>query len=85
MTMTFPIIYFLYAYYAFLVIWVFFCLVVVFHILKYGFKNFTNFLITLFFIIISILLVMTSFYFINKINWETNVSIFKDVSNTLEY
>lgn len=85
MNMTFPLIYFLYIYYAFLAIWSLFCFVVVFHMLKYGFKNLTNFIVTLIFIVVSIILVIISFYFINQIDWGTNISIFSGFSNTLEY
>lgn len=83
--MTFPLIYFLYIYYAFLVLWAFFGFVVVFHMVKYGFKNLNNFFITLIFIVVGAALVLVSFYFIDQIDWETRVSIFKNFSNSLEY
>lgn len=79
MSMTFPLIYFLYAFYAFLAVWAVFCCVVVFHLATYGFKNFTTFLSIFIFIAFSVLLLLACFDFIDKIQWQTSITLFEGI------
>ncbi|MCK5416083.1 hypothetical protein KAI92_01495 [Candidatus Parcubacteria bacterium] len=72
---------FLYIYYGFLIIWFSFFLTSVFHMLKFGFKNVTTILTTVIFILISILILSTSFYYINEVDWNQEVEILKGVFN----
>lgn len=80
--MTLPLIYFLYAFYAFLAVWFVLCLVVVYHLATYGFKNNTTFFATFIFIAFSIILVLAVFGFIGKINWQTSITLFEGIKLT---
>lgn len=80
--MTFELKIFLYIYYAFLCVWGLFSLAAIYHMLKFGFKNFTTFITTFLFIAVSVLMLYTSFNNINKINWAEEISIFEMFSNT---
>ncbi|MCD4761376.1 hypothetical protein K8R32_00260 [bacterium] len=73
---------FLFIYYAFLVFWLVFCLVAVYHMLKFGFKNSITVATTFIFLIIASLLVLTSFNFIWEIDWNTQVEIFRIFQST---
>lgn len=79
--MTFSLIIFLYVYYAFLVAWSLVCLVALYHMLKFGMRNFTTFFVTFIFIGIAVLMLYSSFYFINQIDWSLRVSVFEGVFN----
>jgi len=82
--MSFPLIYFLYIFYGFLVLWFLLCLVVVYHLVTFGFKNSTTFFMTFIFIVISALLILTVFNFINEVNWQTTITIFEGINfNTM--
>ncbi|RLC37042.1 hypothetical protein DRH27_04305 [Candidatus Falkowbacteria bacterium] len=71
--------YFLYVYYAFLVVWFLFFLISIYHILKFGFKNFTTFFMTFIFIGFALILLFISFNFIIPIDWKVGISIFSDI------
>jgi len=73
--------YFLYVYYAFLAVWFLFFLVSVYHIFKFGFKNFTTFFTTLIFIGFALILLSISFSFILAIDWNTEITIFTGLLN----
>jgi len=71
--------YFLYVYYAFLFVWFLFFLVSVYHMLKFGFKNFITPLTTFVFIGFALILLFVSFSFIASIDWSAEISIFLDI------
>lgn len=73
--MSFTLILLLNIYYAFLVVWLIFCLVALYHLLKYGFKNLVTLGVIIIFITISALLLLTSFFYINQIDWSTEINI----------
>lgn len=73
--MTFSISVFLYIYIAFLIVWFILCLTAIYHMFKFGFKNFATFLSTFIFIFIAILMLSSSFYYISGIDWTVNISI----------
>jgi hypothetical protein len=79
--MSISLIIFLYIYYGFLVIWGFLFLALVYHMFKFGFKNFPTFLYTFIFIIVAILMLNASFFFISKIDWTKTVNLWGDNSN----
>lgn len=75
---------FLYIFYAFLVLWGILSLSGIFHMLKYGFKNFTTFFVTTTFIVVSFLMLSISFTNIRKINWNEEVSLFAGFKQSQE-
>jgi len=80
--MTFPLYIFLIIYLVFLLGWVIFSLVAIYHMLKFGFLNFTTFFIIFVYIIIAVLLLAVSYNFLNQIDWTAQISIFGDLFNT---
>lgn len=79
--MSFQLIIFLYIYYGFLAIWGLFFLALVYHMFKFGFKNFMTFLLTFIFIAVAVLMLNTSFIYIAKIDWSKNINIWGNTSS----
>jgi len=83
--MTFPLYIFLAIYGLFLVVWIIFSWVALFHMIKFGFKNFTTFFTTFIYIAISLLLLAGSYNFISQIDWQANISLLEglfEMNNT---
>lgn len=79
--MTFSISIFLYVYWAFLAFWFIFFMVAIYHIMKFGAKNFITLATTSIFIGIAVLILITSSYYINQIDWENYVNLFQGFFN----
>ena len=75
--MTLKLIYFLYIYFVFLFIWFIFFLISIYHIVKFGFKNFSTFFVSFIFIGVAIILLSISFNFIKEIDWTIAIDLFK--------
>jgi hypothetical protein len=75
------LVYFLYIYYAFLAIWAVLFLVGIYHLLRFGFKNFTTLVMTFLFITIAALMLWSSFGFIQQVDWNTEITTFSGISN----
>jgi hypothetical protein len=76
--MTFPLYYFLFFYGFFIFIWGIFSLIAVYHMFRYGFKNFFTFFAVFLYIAASIGLFYTSLAYINGIDWQLNVTMFEN-------
>jgi hypothetical protein len=74
--MSFPLYIILFIYLLFLLIWLIFSLVGLYHMLKFGFLNFTTFFAVFFYIAVSLMILSVSYNFIVAIDWRTNVSMF---------
>lgn len=86
--MTFKLSILLIPYILFIIAWFIFCIVAVYHMMKFGFKNFTTFITTFIFISVAIIMLYASFNYINKIDWQTEVTILKnafDINPTFNY
>ena len=79
--MVIPLKIFLYIYFAFIVFWLIMCVVAIYHMFKFGFKNFTTFLSTFIFVVVTLLLLSSSYYYISQIDWEFNISIMEGFLN----
>lgn len=79
--MSFPLYYFLITYFIFLLIWSILSLVAIYHVLRFGFLNFATLVSTLIFIIVSTVILIYSYNFINQIDWNLNVSLWQGVFN----
>ncbi|MCG2700844.1 hypothetical protein L6267_01610 [Candidatus Parcubacteria bacterium] len=75
--MTFKLSILLIPYLLFLLLWLIFSLVAVYHMIKFGFKNFTTFFTTFIFVAVSLALLAVSYSFLIQIDWNASVSIFK--------
>ncbi|MFH0923924.1 MAG: hypothetical protein V1825_04280 [Candidatus Falkowbacteria bacterium] len=75
--MTFKLSILLIPYLLFLLLWLIFSLVAVYHMIKFGFKNFTTFFTTFIFVAVSLALLAVSYSFLIQIDWDTSVSMFK--------
>ena len=56
-------------------LWFIFCLVAIYHMFKFGFKNLPTFLVTFIFIVGAFFLLWASYEYISQIDWTINVSI----------
>jgi len=83
--MTFQPSIFLIPYLLFLLCWLIFSLIAIFHMFKFGFKNFTTFFATFIFVAISILLLATSYNYLNQIDWGINITILEGLFNSNYY
>jgi len=79
--MTFSLSFFLLIYALFLLLWGIFSLVALYHMLRFGFLNFTTFFITFIYIVISILILFFSYQYISQIDWGLNITVFEDIFN----
>ncbi len=79
--MTFPLYYFLLIYSLFILLWLIFSLAAVYHMIKFSFKNFTSFFATFIFIGVSIFILMESYNYLSRIDWEMNVIVFENMFN----
>ncbi|NTU98996.1 hypothetical protein HGA64_03250 [Candidatus Falkowbacteria bacterium] len=71
--MTFPLVYFLYAFYAFLVFWGMFSLTALGHILSYGMKGAGSFFAAFGYIAVSAVVLLGVFNYAGTIDWQQNV------------
>lgn len=83
--MVFPLYIFLVLYILFVFVWVFFSLVGIYHMMKFGWKNFYTFIATFTYIAGAIFLAVVSYMAIIEIDWKINISIMDGVFNTLQF
>ena len=74
--------YFLYVYYSFLTVWFLFFLVSIYHILKFGFKNISTYIITIVFIGVALSLLAVSLNYISIIDWSAEITILPNIFNS---
>ena len=74
---------FLYIYYGFLVFWALLFLAVIYHMLKFGLKSFTTFLLTFLFIAVAILLLNVSYIYLSQIDWDKMIVIWGNFSSPI--
>ena len=75
--MTFSLMILLYIYYAFLAFWGIFFLAGLYHMLKFGFRTFFTFFWTFFFLVVAVIMLLVSFYYINQLEWDVNITLFE--------
>lgn len=74
--MTVSLSLFLYIYLFLLLIWLIFSFIALYHMFKFGFKNFTTFFTTFLYIAVSIVLLLISYNYIIQIDWSHNIPLF---------
>jgi len=79
--MTFSLSILFYIYLGFLVVWFGLFMVALYHMLKFGFKNFMTLLSTFIFAGVAVLLIMASSAFISQIDWSLEITLFSAVAN----
>ena len=77
--MVLPLYIFLIIYLVFLLIWVIFSIVAVYHMLKFGFLNFTTFFIIFTYIIVAAELLAISYNFLSQVDWALRFSLFESL------
>ena len=73
----------LFIYYGFLVVWFLFSLIALYHMFRFGFKGITSLVTVIIYIAVSFLLSSVSFNYINYIDWDTEIEIFKWLGNNI--
>ena len=64
---------FLYAYLAFLLLWAIFSITALYHMFKFGFKNFATYISVIIYIVISVIILGISYFYILQIDWNENL------------
>jgi len=75
--MTIPIIGFLFLYCLFVLVWLIFSLVALFHMIRYGQINFVTFITTFTYIAGSVMILFFSYEYLNQIDWSVGLTIFQ--------
>jgi len=79
--MTFPLVIFLYGYFAFLVFWAILSLVGFYHLVRFGGRMFVSFFVGFLYVIGTIFLLYVSYLYLATIDWQVQVSIFQNLGN----
>jgi hypothetical protein len=72
--MLIPVAIYLYAFYGFLVFWVVMSFIALFHLLTFGIKNMVTFFAASIYIVISVLVITTTFTSMQPIEWQTPIN-----------
>ncbi|HAM88255.1 MAG: hypothetical protein US83_C0010G0076 [Candidatus Falkowbacteria bacterium GW2011_GWC2_38_22] len=75
MSITITLEFFLYIYLAFIVVWLIFNIVAIYHLLKYGFRNIFTFFAILFIVFCSSALLSISGNFVKQIDWSPEINL----------
>ncbi|MFA5359986.1 MAG: hypothetical protein WC349_03460 [Patescibacteria group bacterium] len=75
--MTIPLIAFLFLYLLFLVVWLIFSLIALFHIIRYGQVSFGTFIAAFLYIAGSIVILFFSYQYLSQIDWSIGLTIFQ--------
>lgn len=70
---------FLYAYFGFLVLWLIFSLVAIFHLLKFGFKGPATFITAFGYIAVSSLALLVTYNLVSNVDWQTSLTVFGNI------
>ncbi len=65
---------FLYIYLAFLVLWLAFSVTALYHMFKFGFKNFVSYISVVLYITVSVIILGVSFFYIIQFDWKTDLT-----------
>ena len=79
--MVLPLYIFLIIYLVFLLIWVIFSIVAVYHMLKFGFLNFTTFFIVFIYVTVAVVLLAISYNFLSQVDWILRFNPFEGLLN----
>jgi len=79
--MTFSLSILLIPYFILLFVWFLFSIVAVYHMVKYGFKTFATFFSIFLYIGVSLFILVFSYLYINKIDWNVDVAVFDGILN----
>ena len=74
---------FLYIYLAFLILWLTFSVTALYHMFKFGFKNFTTYISVVLYLAVSVIILGTSFFYIVQFDWTTNLFNLDNSSYTI--
>lgn len=77
--MSLPLIYFLYSFYLLLAIWALFSLAAVYHMFKFGLKNFTTFFMTFLYIAVSFVILQASYNYLSQTDWSAELPVLPGV------
>ncbi len=81
--MSFSLDILLYIYLAFLLFWIVFSVIGIYHMLKYGFLNFMTFFSVFIYVIVSAVILLTSYNFIVQVDWSSDITILNNIFNSI--
>ncbi len=83
--MTFTLSWLLIVYFIFLICFVFFSLINIYHLVRYGVLNFTTFLATFLYLAVTLVIIFISWQYLSQINWQQTIELFKGIKFTSPY
>jgi len=85
MSVELPLYIFLIIYAVYLLIFLIFSLFNIYHITKHGFKSVSVYLILTFYIIVSVGMILVTWYYLQDINWQENISLLSQDNVQLKF
>ncbi len=76
---------FLFIYLIYILIFLFFSFFNLYHMLRFGFVSFWAYVITIGYIIITLLALFVSYYYIAQVDWNQPLEIFNSNSNSMYF
>ena len=67
---------FLYVYLLFILIWLIFSIIALYHMIRYGQMGFISLLVILIYILVSVMILYTSYQYLSQIDWSAEITIF---------
>ena len=64
---------FLYLYLAFLLLWLTFSIIALYHMFKFGFKNFATHISVILYLVVSAIMLGASFFYIIQVDWTMDL------------
>ncbi|OIO07803.1 hypothetical protein CO115_04515 [Candidatus Falkowbacteria bacterium CG_4_9_14_3_um_filter_36_9] len=79
--MAFPLSILLIPYLIFLLLWIFFSFVGIFHLLNFGFKNLVTLMAIFIYVGVALFILIISINYINQIDWSFKIGLLNDIIN----
>jgi len=79
--MAFPLSILLIPYLIFLLLWIFFSFVGIFHLLNFGFKNLVTLMAIFIYVGVALFILIISINYINHIDWSFKIGLLNDIIN----
>jgi ABC-type maltose transport system permease subunit len=79
--MSIPLVAFLYLYLLFILVWLVFSLIALYHIMHYGQIGFTSFIATFIYLAGAVVILYLSYQYLSQIDWNVGITIFRGSFN----
>ncbi|PLX26628.1 hypothetical protein C0583_06355 [Candidatus Parcubacteria bacterium] len=80
--MTIKLSFFLYLYFAFIVVWAIFSVIALYHMFKFGFKKLSTYAVIVLYILVALFMLSISVYYINQFDWTLVIFDSSNINNS---